>query len=60
METPLAKRTWVEINPMALAHNLELCKEIAPEAEVMAVVKADAYGHGLKIKQTVSLPTRIS
>ncbi|MEC8657887.1 MAG: alanine racemase, partial [Verrucomicrobiota bacterium] len=29
---------------MALAHNLELCKEIAPEAEVMAVVKADAYG----------------
>ena len=47
METPLAKRTWVEINPMALAHNLELCKEIAPEAEVMAVVKADAYGHGL-------------
>ena len=47
MAASLAKRTWVEINPKALFNNLDLCKQIAPDAEIMAVVKADAYGHGL-------------
>ena len=47
MEDKLAKRTWVEINPEALKKNLHICKELAPDAAVMAVVKADAYGHGL-------------
>ena len=47
MAASLAKRTWVEINPKALFNNLDLCKKIAPDAEIMAVVKADAYGHGL-------------
>ena len=47
MAASLARRTWVEINPKALLNNLDLCKQIAPDAEIMAVVKADAYGHGL-------------
>ena len=47
MEDKLAKRTWVEINPEALKKNLHVCRELAPDAAVMAVVKADAYGHGL-------------
>ena len=47
MEDKLAKRTWVEINPEALKKNLTVCRESAPGAAVMAVVKADAYGHGL-------------
>ena len=42
MAASLAKRTWVEINPKALFNNLDLCKKIAPDAEIMAVVKADA------------------
>ncbi|OGS33357.1 MAG: alanine racemase [Elusimicrobia bacterium RIFOXYB2_FULL_49_7] len=37
---------WVEIDLDALAHNFrEIKKRVAP-AKVMAVVKADAYGHG--------------
>ena len=47
MEDNLAKRTWVEVNPEALKENLSICQESAPDAAVMAVVKADAYGHGL-------------
>ena len=40
-------RAWREIDLAALRHNareLENC--LAPETELMAVVKADAYGHG--------------
>ena len=42
-------RAWVEIDPAALSHNLQLVKELAPSAKVMAVIKANAYGHGLAI-----------
>lgn len=38
--------TWVEIDLGALAHNLRRLREIAAPARVMAVLKADAYGHG--------------
>lgn len=31
----------------AIRHNIALLSEAAPHSEVMAVVKADAYGHGL-------------
>jgi alanine racemase len=31
----------------ALRHNLQLARSLAPGAKVMAVVKANAYGHGL-------------
>ncbi len=42
------RATCVEIDLDAIAHNLqEIKKKVAP-AEVMAVLKADAYGHGLK------------
>jgi len=41
---------WVEICTQALECNLRfLAKIAAPHAELLAVVKADAYGHGLKI-----------
>ena len=32
----------------AIAHNLALVRQAVPGADVMAVVKADAYGHGLR------------
>ncbi len=38
-------RTWAEIDTSALLHNLEIIKQNAGESRVMAVVKADAYGH---------------
>lgn len=35
------------IDLSALEHNLALAKRLAPRSRVMAVVKANAYGHGL-------------
>ena len=32
----------------ALAHNLERARSVAPDARVWAVVKANAYGHGIE------------
>ncbi len=38
---------WVEINLDAIEKNiLELKKKVKPDSKVLAVVKADAYGHG--------------
>ena len=39
-------RTWAEIDTKALIHNLKIFKEKLGNAKFMAVVKADAYGHG--------------
>lgn len=40
-------RAWVEIDHAALAHNLELLRDVAGrDKQVIAVVKANAYGHG--------------
>ncbi|MBK7617566.1 MAG: alanine racemase [Burkholderiales bacterium] len=36
------------IHTEALAHNLERARQQAPDARVWAVVKANAYGHGLE------------
>jgi alanine racemase len=36
------------IHPEALAHNLSRAREQAPDARVWAVVKANAYGHGIE------------
>jgi alanine racemase len=40
--------SWVEINLSHLEENYRLIrKKIKPSSQIMAVVKADAYGHGL-------------
>lgn len=36
-----------EINLSALSYNLNKTKQLAPKANIMAVLKANAYGHGL-------------
>lgn len=36
------------IHPQALAHNLQRMRHHAPDARVWAVVKANAYGHGIE------------
>ena len=42
-----SRPAWIEVDFTALAHNLsEIRKRVAP-AKVMAVIKANAYGHGL-------------
>ncbi|MDG2122673.1 MAG: alanine racemase, partial [Verrucomicrobiales bacterium] len=40
-------RTWAEIDLSALLHNLGVVRSLHPDTAVMAVVKADAYGHGV-------------
>lgn len=41
------ERAWVEIDLAAIAHNVSQIKRLLkPQTEFMAVVKADAYGHG--------------
>ncbi len=40
--------TWAEISRSRLVHNHEVLRRLAgPETELLAVVKANAYGHGL-------------
>jgi len=40
-------RAWLEINLAALGHNIKQLKSLLlPTTELMAVVKANAYGHG--------------
>lgn len=42
------KRTWAEVDLDALLHNFSMIKRQAAGRQVMAVVKADAYGHGAR------------
>ncbi len=45
----------VIIDLAALRHNFSRIREIAPGRKVMAIVKADAYGHGIvRVAQTLS------
>jgi len=46
MTTPIY-RCWAEIDRSALRHNAAVVRERIGSAELLAVVKADAYGHGL-------------
>lgn len=43
----LPRRTWVEIDHAAIRHNLKAVQKLAGKAGIMAVVKANGYGHGL-------------
>lgn len=44
---PECERAWVEIDLNALEHNTRQIKRLlAPTTEMLAVIKADAYGHG--------------
>ncbi|MBW4531143.1 MAG: alanine racemase [Aphanothece saxicola GSE-SYN-MK-01-06B] len=44
---PSRQRAWVEVNTAAIQANVRaLQRHIGPATQLMAVVKADAYGHG--------------
>ena len=41
------QRAWVEVSPAAIRANARaLCQRLGPRTQLMAVVKADGYGHG--------------
>jgi alanine racemase len=47
-KTETARRCWAEIDTAALRHNAAFARErIGPGVLLMAVVKANAYGHGV-------------
>ncbi len=50
----IRQRAWIEIDLAALADNVRQIKQkLAPKTELMAVVKADAYGHGaIRVAET--------
>ncbi len=49
-------RAWVEIDVGALQHNVQqLAQYLRPGTDLMAVVKADAYGHGAVTVAQVAL-----
>jgi alanine racemase len=49
MQPGFFRDTWVEVNLDAIEHNVRLMKEhIGKEVHLIAVVKANAYGHGAK------------
>lgn len=43
----MSRPTRVTIDPAAFLHNLQVAKSLAKNSRVMAVVKANAYGHGI-------------
>lgn len=49
-----ARPVWAEVSHLALLHNFNLLRSRACPAEVLAVVKANAYGHGaIAVAQTL-------
>ena len=45
----MARNTIARIHPDAIAHNLKIVRERASGSNIMAVVKADAYGHRIDL-----------
>lgn len=43
----MAPAAYAVLDPEALQHNLQRVRECAPASKVMAVIKANAYGHGM-------------
>lgn len=43
----MSRPTYIDIDLGALSHNARLARSLAGPAQLMAAVKADAYGHGL-------------
>jgi hypothetical protein len=54
----MARPTSATIHTDALRHNLSQVRHRAPGSRVMAVVKADGYGHGLERVARMHLASR--
>lgn len=55
---PERRWAWVEIDREAIRHNLKrFRKHLGPDVKMMAVVKADGYGHGASEVARVALST---
>src|SRR5947207_6408265 len=52
----MTPRVIATVDLAAVRHNLEVVRQLAPGAKVMAAIKADAYGHGA-VALARALPT---
>lgn len=43
----MTRGAWAEISATALRHNLQRVRALAPRSRVVAIVKANGYGHGI-------------
>lgn len=60
MTAPVPAGGWVEIDRRAVAHNVRTIRAaLGPRVAFCAVVKADAYGHGIDIVVPLLEPSRI-
>jgi len=51
----ISHRVWAEVDLGALRRNLEVIRSLAgPTTDTLLVVKADAYGHGLRLVATTA------
>lgn len=50
-----ARPAWVEVDMAAIAANAATLRRLAGSAELLAVVKADGYGHGLEAAARAAL-----
>lgn len=51
----MTRPSRVVVDKQALRHNLQRVKQLAPHSRVMAIIKADAYGHGIvRVAETLS------
>ncbi|XID75767.1 alanine racemase [Alkanindiges sp. WGS2144] len=42
------RQPFIELSTSALSHNLNRVRQLAPHSQVISMVKADAYGHGIE------------
>ncbi|MCB1305061.1 MAG: alanine racemase [Leptospiraceae bacterium] len=52
----IVMNTWVEISRSAVEQSVQNYRSLAPESGFMAVVKSNAYGHGLKEMTSILIP----
>ena len=43
------RRCWLTVDSSALKHNLAQVRNTVPKSNVMAVIKANGYGHGMEV-----------
>ncbi len=52
----MSRRVWATVNLSALRDNARTARAAAPRSRIMAVVKSDAYGHGMVPAATALAP----
>ena len=58
---PASATNWLEIDRAAFAHNVRaFVRRLAPQARLAAVVKSNAYGHGVDLLAPVALAEGVS